>query len=268
LNTKEYIESGILELYVAGMLSEAESQDVTRNAQTYPEIRAEIEAIESALGQYMLAATAEKPDPSILARALQQIDDSSQHSGFTPPNTGPISPQSSQITSGSYIPVWSWAAVILLLISIVGNIVLYQNWQQSETAVIELIQANEELESSLEQREAVLAVYEGENFQEVDLAGQEIAPEASARVYWNPTSSEVFLKVLNLPQPDSDQQYQLWAIQDGQPIDAGVFDLQGGLIALKNISGETGAFAITLEPRGGSESPTLENLYVIGNPTG
>jgi hypothetical protein len=30
------------------------------------------------------------------------------------------------------------------------------------------------------------------------------------------------------------------------------------------ISGQTAAFAITLEPEGGSENPTLEQLYVLG----
>jgi anti-sigma-K factor RskA len=70
-----------------------------------------------------------------------------------------------------------------------------------------------------------------------------------------------------LPQPSSDLQYQLWAIVDGNPVDLGVFDIlnEKELVTkdldLKKIQ----AFAVTLEKKGGSPSPNLEKLYVIGN---
>ena len=47
-----------------------------------------------------------------------------------------------------------------------------------------------------------------------------------ATVYWDTKSKDVYLIVNNLPEPPSDRQYQLWAIVDGQPVDAGVFDVQ------------------------------------------
>lgn len=41
-------------------------------------------------------------------------------------------------------------------------------------------------------------------------------------------------------------------------------NLQIALIKMQNIQGAS-AFAITLEPQGGSENPTLEAMYVMGN---
>ena len=49
MDTEKYIASGILELYVAGTLSEEENLDIARYAQEYPEIKREIEAIEAAI---------------------------------------------------------------------------------------------------------------------------------------------------------------------------------------------------------------------------
>jgi hypothetical protein len=40
MENKEYIESGILELYVYGLLSETESEEVTTMAKNNPEINA------------------------------------------------------------------------------------------------------------------------------------------------------------------------------------------------------------------------------------
>ena len=59
-------------------------------------------------------------------------------------------------------------------------------------------------------------------------------------------------------------QYQLWGIVEGQPVSVGVFDLDQNLREMLNIANAS-AFAITLEPTGGSETPTLDKMYVIGN---
>ena len=54
LNIKEYIESGVLELYVMGKLSEAENREVEQNIAQYPEVKAEVDAIEAAIEEYAM----------------------------------------------------------------------------------------------------------------------------------------------------------------------------------------------------------------------
>jgi anti-sigma-K factor RskA len=84
-------------------------------------------------------------------------------------------------------------------------------------------------------------------------------------VYWDTTSRDVYLMVNNLPQPASNEQYQLWALLDNQPIDLGVFEVKQEkfLIRMKNVQNAQ-AFAITLEPKGGSANPSLNKMYVVG----
>ena len=45
-------------------------------------------------------------------------------------------------------------------------------------------------------------------------------------------SKDVYLLVNHLPKPVPDKQYQLWAIVDGKPVDAGIFDMAEGTVHL------------------------------------
>jgi len=83
--------------------------------------------------------------------------------------------------------------------------------------------------------------------------------------YWNKTSGEVHIDIGNLPKALEGMQYQLWALKDGQPIDAGVFEISDvdKIQKVKSITAAQ-AYAVTLEKRGGSVSPSLEAMYVFG----
>jgi hypothetical protein len=102
----------------------------------------------------------------------------------------------------------------------------------------------------------------------VDLKGMEIAPQASATVYWNPNTKQVMLNTENLPMPPANMQYQLWSLKDGKAVDAGVFEMKPGsenemhLMPVKIM--EADAFAVTLEKMGGSPAPDLTQLYLMG----
>jgi anti-sigma-K factor RskA len=85
-----------------------------------------------------------------------------------------------------------------------------------------------------------------------------------ANVYWNQKTSEVFIDANSLALPEASKQYQLWALVDGKPVDMGVFDLNDKVQKMKSIV-TAQAFAITLEKKGGSPTPNLQALCVIGN---
>ena len=62
-----------------------------------------------------------------------------------------------------------------------------------------------------------------------------------------------------------ENQYQLWAIIDGKPVDAGVFDGNfSGLHKMKEIAKGAVLFAVTVEPRGGKAAPTMDTMQVKG----
>ena len=96
--------------------------------------------------------------------------------------------------------------------------------------------------------------------------GTSVSPQSYTTVYWDTTSHDVYLLINNLPAPASNEQYQLWALLDGKPIDMGVleiFEKPLQLYRMKNIQAAQ-AFAITLEKKGGSPTPSLDKMYVMG----
>ena len=169
------------------------------------------------------------------------------------------------------------ASILVALLSMAAALYFRSQWQETEQELSQLVAQNQEIASQYEtasQRaerlEDDLSIVSSPDFQQVALAGTDSFPNSSAKVYWNQGSAQVYLNAGNLPAPPSDKQYQLWAIVDDQPVSAGLVNLEPGsdtspLQAMRSDIANAAAFAITLEPRGGSKSPTLEAMYVLGN---
>ena len=74
-----------------------------------------------------------------------------------------------------------------------------------------------------------------------------------------------------MPQLPSDKQYQLWSIINGQngqlqPSSLGLFDAgenQKVILKMSNVK-KADAFAITIENRGNTKGPNLEQLQSMG----
>ena len=94
-------------------------------------------------------------------------------------------------------------------------------------------------------------------------------PSAQMTVAWSPAKKKVMIDMagMQLPANDLSHQYQLWALVNGKPVDLGVFDrAEADSVDMKLMKPVdlAGAFAVTLEPRGGSNSPTMSEMMVIG----
>jgi hypothetical protein len=284
LDIKEYISSGILELYAAGALSEDEAREVESMALKYPEVRSEIEAIQKALDSYS-ASFKKNPRPEMRQEILDKID---EIEGRSPENIFSIS-------STKQAPGYSGAQNVLpnyyerpskfrylmaavwvfLALNIIGNVVFYTKLKGTQNEMSGIINENnkmkleyEKIKLDMEKKSVDMKMVMNRSNKIVDMKGMEIAPQSFATVYWNPNSKQVMLNVNNLPMPPADKQYQLWALKDGKPIDAGVFEMkpgtEGDMYMMPVTISEADAFAVTLEKKGGSPAPTLTQLYVMG----
>lgn len=166
------------------------------------------------------------------------------------------------------------AAVILLLLSTALNFYFFDKYKSSANQYEQLLSSQTELASHNQVLQTKLLDYEkamghmnDPNMAIVKMPGNPKGPDPASltTVYWDTVSRDVYLVVNQLPHPSADQQYQLWALVDGKPVDAGVFDIKEGpgLLKMKNIP-KAQAFAITLEKKGGSSAPTMTKLYVLG----
>ncbi|MBX2978694.1 MAG: anti-sigma factor [Flavobacteriales bacterium] len=268
MNADEIISSGMLEAYAMGQLSGADARVVEQACADDPRVRAELDQIEEAFElQAMAAAVA--PPPAIKAQVLQAV--SAEKKG--PATAPPVIP----ITRDTKAPrSWAWlaaAATIAFVVSAAVNVMVLSELKNVRVELARLENDRsvlaEELQvqrASLERSQNMLAVVSDPRMQVVALNGTAADPAAKARVYWDKERKAVHIDVLQLAQAPAGKQYQLWAIVDGQPVDAGVFDMGDGtapIQAMKGI-GNAQAFAVTLEPEGGSVNPTLEAMVLIG----
>lgn len=270
MDIKAYIESGIIESYVLGMADDQERAELEQLSRQYPEIKAAIEAFEASLEQNAMA-NAMQPAARVKANILNEIS----HEFIDTADTGA---QAKLVNMSA--PPTNWlryvaaASVILLVVSAATNVYFYRQFREASTQYQALLI---EKSSLLAQNQALQAkgldLYQGmqimsdPSYTKVSLPGVKAEENKFATVFWDKKSNEVYLLTNRLPQTNADTQYQLWAIVDGKPVDAGMVDICNGLCKMKNISNAS-AFAITLEKRGGSPTPNLEQLQVFGGVNG
>lgn len=269
MGSNEIISSGLLELYVLGMLNEQETELVTGMLKQYPEIETEIVAIEQSLEQYARAQAA-LPSPTAKENIFAQIKSAPASTVITGAHTA----------AAKVVPIasfWKYAAAasfVLLIGSLIFNLSYYRKY---ETANNELLAANKE-KSAIEQQ--LLAqqqvsnemndkwgLFQSKYSEPVALHGLPAAPDAAAKILWMKNTGEVYIDPSNLPDAPEGKQYQLWGIVDGKPVDGGLIittkkEDKYRIQKMKSF-GKADAFAVTLETTGGNPLPKGD-MYVMG----
>ncbi|WP_333693784.1 anti-sigma factor [Flavobacterium sp.] len=262
MNTKEYIESGILELYVYGKLNETEAEEVSQKALEYPEIKSEIIEIEKAM-VYLSGSIA----PRLSGKNYEAIK--KQIFGEPEEKVIPLTPK----PKTNFLSYVGWAAAAIFLF---GGIYLFQLNETSQQTIVGLETEKEKLDTEFKslqlknsENEEMLALIRDPKNTIIPLAGQEVSPNSFAKVYWNQETQSVYIDGAGLPEPPEGYVYQVWALKLNPltPTSIGLLDNFKGqskrIFEVENV-GDAEAFGITLEPAGGSASPTLEQLYTLG----
>ncbi|MBK6266638.1 anti-sigma factor [Marivirga sp. S37H4] len=269
MNIENYISSGIIEAYVLDQLTEQERKEVQILAEKHPEIRQAIDETEETL--FAMGQAGSVAPPGSLKKDLFydlgiDLKQNPENNNFTEEvrNDG---------NTQSFYPYLTAAASIIAILGIVLTFYYRGQWVESEQRLSALYAQNETLaqqynivKNQSDQYASNMEILRQPGIENVPLEGLELSPDAQAMVHWNKNTNEVYLNAKKMPANEVAQQYQLWAIVEGKPVDMGVFDVGGdmtSLLKMKSVD-KASAFAVTLEPRGGSENPTMEKMYVIG----
>ena len=269
MDIQAYISSGKLELFVLGELSEREQQEVITLSKLYPEIRKELDQIQDAMFVFD-DKSGTNPPKKVKTRILETLGKTSMNpsSGFSK------KPYTANVVS--LVPWRAYAATATLLAIIASVFAVYfatryYEVDQRMTAMLEeqfiLAQEFDQYKINyLEKDEQLVKLLSG-NFTRIPLEGEgfEIQKDAKVNIWWDKESENVYASVDKLSDLGPYFDYQLWAIGDAGPIGIGLVN-STNKFSLQPMTGVTnaGAFAITIEPKGGSENPTLEKLVVIG----
>ncbi len=251
MNEQEIISSGVLELYAAGIATDAERQQVETWCQQYPKVAAELRAIELGLENYA-QANAMTPDESVKKRLFEQI------------NTSTAAPVVNINTAQAKTAnIWKWAAAATAALLIGSAVLNYSLYKKSETAVAKLAEAQQQItvaSSSVEEMKADMDIVRNKYSRSVSLTGQPQMPDATAKIFWITNTGDVMVDASNLPDAPAGKQYQFWAIVDGKPVDGGLIitNQKGKKFRMQKMKsfGRAEAFAISLEKEGGNLTPT------------
>ena len=260
MDTKEIIDSGDLELYVYGLLNEEESKQIAVLSQTDETIKDEIIAIEKSI--LMLSSSF---SPIFSSDVYEKIKYKLK---LKHRKVIQMKPKTIKFQ------YFGWAASIVLL---VGIVFMYTNQTAVESKITtienEKIKLNDAVVAAENQsknaKEALTVIRDTKNTV-ITLGGQAVAPKAFAKIYWNKETEVVYVDASGLPEPPKGKVYQIWSLKlvpQLTPTSIGLLDKFGDnttkMFAVQS-TGDAEAFGITLEPAGGSKSPTMEQLYTLG----
>lgn len=284
MDIQAYIATGVLELYVSGALSDQEMREVEHMAQLYPEVKQELDEIEASF--FALANELHTgPRASLKDELLKNVKLQSVGQKILPKEeviaTSKIEVkeqveakviQLAKPEKANYKFAFA-ASLALLIASVAGLGITWNNWSQAKDELSNLKVRLEEtttqyasLNTSFEENKKVMESLRSPMVMKLPLAGQAISPQSQAMVHWDKASKKVMVDPMNLPATDDMHDYQLWAIVDGKPVDLGVFSPGNNdmnMFEMKSVETPQ-AFAITLERKGGSVNPTMEQMYVMG----
>ncbi|MBS7230554.1 anti-sigma factor [Flavobacterium psychroterrae] len=260
MEAQEYIDSGILELYVYGLLSETENLEIAEMAKKNPAVDEEIISIERAI---VALSSSFSPFHSVANFEKIKARLELKH--------GKVVEMKPTSNWSQYV---GWAAAVLLLLGLgyqtleltktkdaIATVGTEKNKIQRDFAYLDL--QNKETEKNLN------IVRDIKNTG-VTLGGQAVSPTSFAKVYWNKETKTTYIDAAGLPKPPKGMVYQVWALKLSPvltPTSIGLLsDFEGNNQKIFAVSqtDSAEAFGITLEPAGGSLTPTMEQLYTLG----
>ncbi|CAH0260717.1 anti-sigma factor [Chryseobacterium sp. Bi04] len=272
MNTKEYISSGIIESYILGHASPEEAGILECVMKNNAEVKAAFEEAQKTL-EHLATAQAVTPPSDLKSKIWNRIQQEQSSVEETASSFSIDTPEAEdrrkiktqeQIQRKTNWKAYAVAASVLFLLSVAGNLFWMNSQSETKQEMTKLAAEKQSQDEAMKKMDRKLDMFSNPDMQMVMLKGVERHQDAKAMVFWDKKTKKVYLNAENLPKTPEGMQYQLWALEDGKPVSAGMYtEDKDSQVPLATIS-KAQAFAITLEKQGGSPVPTMENMYVMG----
>lgn len=255
MTIKEIKESGMLELYVMNVL---EGEELTQTEQAllqFPELKGDLNVIERALQAYAYAS-AVSPSSDLKQRILEAARKK-------PPTTDGNS-KDTKTKGNSNSGFFTGLIGLLSLLSAFFAYSWFSSNQEMQDMEQRHLIENRVCDSIQAASTQQYARYQDlTNPNNAIIANSEHPKYAETEIYFyhNPVDKKNYLQLSSLPPIDNNtQSYQLWSIiGDNPPRPLDVFQTDAELLQVQHIEG-TQVYAITIEKKGGVQSPTLDDL--------
>lgn len=239
-----FLETDLLEKYLLGNTTTAETAKVEQYIAMYPEVRDTYRELEENLENFARLYSRKTPD-GLRERIMLSIR--RQRSGRVRHMKLAIAASISALFfAGSSYFFWNQN----------------QSLQQENAEVSDKIRVLEaDMKQQLEDVRNQFIVLNNPQTRKFMVNGNQKARELKAVAYVNPVKKLSYINVQNLPQLPEDQCYQMWAEVNGELVNLGILRDMGStdkMLALPY--GEKTLSYITIEPKGGNMAPSVQNI--------
>ncbi|MBO9698592.1 MAG: anti-sigma factor [Sporocytophaga sp.] len=280
MTSQELINSGKLELYVLGELSEAEAHEIEIASAGNPDVNEEIRTLQNALRKYVMCF--EKTPPlgykrqvlEDLARQneVRESEETSKKVVNEKAEKFEMLEEKSK-TSNILLPIFIVTSLISLIAAVFfayrmqnanndlvnlnsdNSLVKESSLKEKETLLNEMVTVKSELQSAL----LSLEVLKDSNFTKIEL----ISPDGTFKVplYWNRSNGDIFVDGANMHAVREDKTFQLWTVNEGIPDNSGTVIPQVKYLQKMKGAMNAEAFSLTIESKGDVTDPSFENIY-------
>ncbi len=279
MEVQDFIESGKIELFILGILDPVEKEEVENMIQNYPEVRLEKNRIEASMEAFAQQEAVEPTnDLKEKIRSKLKFSSDTEQSFRSEINLNDLGILSNGVplypvrkSAERLYPYALAACVSLLIISGLSISMLYSRLNETRNNYSDLLNRSRQYGTQVAYFKTELnksrIVMDDPDYRKLSLPGTKAHANSLAVVWWNRKKHTVMIDPLGLPSTDKNHSYQLWAIVNGKPVDAGVFEVNTDIKTvsqLKDIQSAQ-AFAVTLESKGGSSVPTMSEMYVMSS---
>jgi len=258
VDAEKILQSGILEQYVLGLVSEEECAEIEVYMVAYPEVNEKVQRLRSCMEHYtgIHDIAAPQNNQGVPPDSKKNLGKTRMRCLSVETKFGQPLQKEQLAEMQNHTRLLTALASIAIIFFAGLSIYFYQKQANSAAALSQVQQDFSELEK---QHQLVLAKMEitttDQSFlkdkmtKKMNMKGVGVMPEAEVIVYYNPQKQRTVLDPVSLPEAPKDHHYQLWAEVNQQTVNMGTID-QGlaahDLIPVEFVA-EAENFTITLK---------------------
>lgn len=241
-----------LAVYALGALEGPEKEALERHLEECASCRSELQELQGNAMLLALSAVGPLPPAHLRKRLLRAVAREQRENVLTPRRS-------------------LWWLVVPYAVSaslIVLAVFLWSETRSLHQTIAKLGQRQSENETQLRQAQDLIHTLTSPESKRITLAPVKAQPQPQGKAYYLSGSGHLIFLANNLAPLPANKVYELWLIPStGSPLPAGLFQPDSrGTATIVNpplpAGVEAKAFAITIEPAGGSPAPTSEPIML------
>ena len=256
MDRQKILDEGLLTPYLLGTLDEQVHAQVSRVLEEDEELRDQYRLMEADF-ERLAMENAIDPPSAVLSGLKEQVETEVD---------SPVIPLTIQNKNMTVLRSRLMVAASLAALFALGSFWFYSRWQNTLGELEKLQFQTADLQSRMNSLEGNLSSttdrYQrltNPNVTPKVLEGNKLSPDSRAVAYLNPVSKEVVVNSKGLAPLEADKTYQMWADVEGVMINMGLVPTDEDWVELTYIDNAE-SLNITIEPAGGNDHPTVENL--------